>query len=55
MMMKVAIIGSRSYTNTKKIKDFVVKYWKILIAFCLVLLGYLIAKRSDNTKIINAI
>ena len=25
MMMKVAIIGSRSYTNTKKIKDFVFK------------------------------
>ena len=23
MTMKVAIIGSRSYTNTKKIKDFV--------------------------------
>ena len=23
MMMKVAIIGSRSYTNTRKIKDFI--------------------------------
>ena len=38
----------------KKTKDFVVKYWKILIAFCLVLLGYLIAKRSDNTKILKS-
>jgi len=38
----------------KKVKDFCIKYWKALVALALVLIGYLIGRRGDSSKIIRA-
>jgi len=38
----------------KKIKVFCIKYWKALVALSLVLIGYLIGRRFDNSKIVKA-
>ena len=35
----------------KKVKDFCIKYWKALTALLLVLVGYVIGRRADTSKI----
>ena len=38
----------------KKVKDFCIKYWKALVALALLLIGYVIGRRGDTSKIIKA-
>ena len=35
----------------KKVKAFIVKYWKALVALLLILIGYLFGRSSDTSKI----
>ena len=34
------------------VKEFCIKYWKALVAFVLVVIGYVIGRRNDNTRVI---
>ena len=35
----------------KAVKDFCVKYWELLVAGALVLVGYVLGRRNDTTKV----